>query len=393
MMRTSEKKKILVVSHVPTHPQNAGNKRRIFENVELLKEIGYEVDFLYYRSGLNDDIKLMRQYFGNQNFHVVVPTEMSYVQKIKKGIRDVLRATRLDRKIVLHYNIDERYDPVISKAAVKLYNKKKYGTLMVEYVMYSKVLENFDSSVVKIIDTHDKFSYRERLFMEKRESPSFFYTTPKGERKGLSRADIVVAIQDKEKYFFSKLLQGTRTKVCTLGQRIEAVQMPLTDKPVIGFIGSDNVLNQQALQWFIEEVFPQVKKRMPDVEFKIAGSICGCVSKSKLYERLGIVDQVETFYAGVRVVVNPVRSGTGLNIKSIEAIAYAKPMVTTKVGAKGLDSSKNIFFVSDDKDTFANMVCELLMHDDQCEFLMNNCRRFVKSYNQNVLNVMNQIFN
>ena len=62
--------KILFISPTATHPQNAGNRTRIFKMVELFKELGHDVSFVYSNQEKHFDIKGMQNY-GSDRLHIV----------------------------------------------------------------------------------------------------------------------------------------------------------------------------------------------------------------------------------------------------------------------------------------------------------------------------------
>ena len=68
---------------------------------------------------------------------------------------------------------------------------------------------------------------------------------------------------------------------------------------------------------------------MPHAELAIAGSICEALSGHKDVVLMGMLDDLSTAYESAAIVVNPMQFGTGLKIKSLEAMSYSKPLVTT----------------------------------------------------------------
>ena len=123
-----------------------------------------------------------------------------------------------------------------------------------------------------------------------------------------------------------------------------------------------------------------LKKKGVDYNFQIAGTICKHIPDSDDYEKLGIVDDVGETYRNARVVINPVRHGTGLNIKTIEALSYTKPLVSHSIGVRGLRSDLPIAKVTDDDEAFADAIIELLESDEKAKELCDNARSFMEEY-------------
>jgi hypothetical protein len=73
------------------------------------------------------------------------------------------------------------------------------------------------------------------------------------------------------------------------------------------------------------------------IEFVLAGTVCGkLVSGPAPFRALGYIDNCDDFYDVVDVVLNPMAFGTGLKIKSVEAIFEGKPLIATTTAMVGL---------------------------------------------------------
>lgn len=130
-----------------------------------------------------------------------------------------------------------------------------------------------------------------------------------------------------------------------------------------GMIGSDDVMNLDALLWFCDAILPRIRRRRKDFEFLIAGSIGAKVGglvtgrdQVTIWPRL---DQLITFYDFIEVAVAPLRYGTGTCVKVLEAVSFGCPIVSTAVGARGiLPEDLDGAIVADDPETFAARVVE-----------------------------------
>ena len=109
------------------------------------------------------------------------------------------------------------------------------------------------------------------------------------------------------------------------------------------YIGSmDWYPNEDAVDFFADEVLPQIQENVPDVRFSIVGGNPS-VRVQKLTERDGVVvtgrvPEIKPYFAEATVFVVPLRIGSGTRLKILEALAMGKAVVsTTSVGAEGLD--------------------------------------------------------
>lgn len=374
-------KRVLLISAIPFQPASAGNRVVINSLVQNLKNIGCVIDFLHYDTNSNQkcDYKRMKKLIYPGDYFLI--KHLHRRDGVVSQIRDVLSVSPLKKKVTIKYHIDDWYDEQISQKAKELHEKHHYDIVWVEYVMYSKVLTCFDDSVTKVIEAHDIFTDREKMFLKMGEVPSFFYTSRKEERKGLSRADYVVAIQNRDASFFKKLV-GDKSIIVTIRTIIKVNQPSLVHNKTVLFVGTDYAPNREGIRYFLEEVWSKVKVKLPEAELHIAGSVCQNLKKSNQYTLLGYVDSIDDVYAQSRLVINPVLSGTGLNIKTIEALAHAKPLVTTKSGARGLQYKKGFMEVANDSEEFANMIIRVLTNDLCALELSKNAAKFVQYYNR-----------
>jgi glycosyltransferase involved in cell wall biosynthesis len=98
---------------------------------------------------------------------------------------------------------------------------------------------------------------------------------------------------------------------------------------------------------------------------------------------LGVVDDLTPVYASARMAVNPVRFSTGLSIKSIEALGYAMPLVTTTAGAAGLAGKLGpAAIVADDDREFAGAVVRLLKDDAAVAGMSRAAHAFSLAWNR-----------
>ena len=129
------------------------------------------------------------------------------------------------------------------------------------------------------------------------------------------------------------------------------------------FVGSANPINIQGLEWFVELVLPQIRAAIPGCELAIAGPAGYARAWPDGVLVLGKVDSLAAAYAEATVVVNPVVFGTGLAVKTIEALSYGKAVVATPAGARGLGPEfSSAVSIAQNGNTFARRVIELLQN-------------------------------
>jgi hypothetical protein len=243
--------------------------------------------------------------------------------------------TAVEPRDIDEWNV-KRFDDIL----LKLHSRKHFDMVWVEYVFLSRILDRFDANVTKVIDTHDVFSERYDMFLTNRVAPEWFYTSSEMEKRGLSRAEYVVAIKEKDAVTFKQM---GLSNVRTIGHFFPIQEvLPGHPKEIdVLFIGSDNISNVKAWEYFSETMLTPLMSHIPEISIGIAGRICSRIPDNPVYKKMGLISDLSTLYPSVRIAVNPITFGTGLKIKTIEPLAFGCPVVTTPVGIEGMEEAVN----------------------------------------------------
>jgi glycosyltransferase involved in cell wall biosynthesis len=152
----------------------------------------------------------------------------------------------------------------------------------------------------------------------------------------------------------------------------------------VGFIGSlDFRPNQEAVAWIVDELWPRVTERAPEARLSIAGSGApGWLrhrAQGQNIEFLGEVIDAQAFLQRTSVVIAPLFAGGGMRIKVLEAMALAKPIVATMLGAGGIDvENGRDIVIADDVTSFADGVVRLLREPDTAARIGDAARNTVR---------------
>lgn len=143
------------------------------------------------------------------------------------------------------------------------------------------------------------------------------------------------------------------------------------DAPNILFVGSFvHTPNVDGILWFAREVLPRVLSVHPSARLTIVGAdppqpVRELAQGTDRILVTGWVTDVSPYYASARVVIAPLRFGSGIKLKVLEAMSFGRPVVTTSVGAEGMDvmPGENIF-VQDTPEGFAEAICVVLAYPE-----------------------------
>jgi sugar transferase (PEP-CTERM/EpsH1 system associated) len=143
------------------------------------------------------------------------------------------------------------------------------------------------------------------------------------------------------------------------------------DENLIIFTGNMGYFpNEMAVLYFVESIFPLVQRKIQSVKFWVIGGdvserVKRLEKKNKSIRVLGFVDSMPDYINRAAVSVCPMKSGSGMQFKIIEALACGVPVITTSVGKGDINlNEEDGLFVADEPEKFADKVLEILMNED-----------------------------
>jgi glycosyltransferase involved in cell wall biosynthesis len=156
------------------------------------------------------------------------------------------------------------------------------------------------------------------------------------------RFDGVTVTSQRDAAILSALEPKTNVVVVPNGVDIELFQPNSTppEPASLLFFGAMNYYpNQDGLSYFLERIFPLILAKRPNTKLRVVGPAPESVKRlqNANIEVTGFVDAVEPYIDAATAVIVPLRLGGGTRLKIVEAMAKAKPIISTRVGAEGID--------------------------------------------------------
>lgn len=190
------------------------------------------------------------------------------------------------------------------------------------------------------------------------------------ESRTLRRFHHIIAVSENDRQQMLKMNPACSISVIPTGvdTRAFVVAPPAsTDPPRIVFIGSmDWEPNIDAVGYFLQEIFPRIRAEFPSAMFQIVGRnpperVQRLASASVIVT--GTVPSINEYLRDASVVIVPLRIGGGTRLKIFEAMATGKAVVSTSIGAEGLDvQNGRDLLLADDAASFTAAV-SLLIRD------------------------------
>lgn len=160
-------------------------------------------------------------------------------------------------------------------------------------------------------------------------------------------------------------------------------------KPTILMVGWFRYFpNINGLSHFIKNIFPIIKKAIPNVELDVVGNMDDenlhqlCLD-TKGVNLKGFVEDLKEQYQKCHCVVVPLYQGTGTSVKLVEAMSLARTVVSTPIGIRGLNPAfvpNQDFYLAENDDEFANHVIYLLTHPIENIKMANSALAKVEKY-------------
>ena len=161
-------------------------------------------------------------------------------------------------------------------------------------------------------------------------------------------------------------------------------------QPAISFIGSlDWVPNQEGLIWFLEEVWLDLKKQLPDLELHIAGRN----TPEWIFQKAGNgvivhgeVPDSKVFLRKYPLTIVPLFSGSGMRVKILEGLALSRVVVTTTLGLEGIAAQDGQeVLIADNQQAFIEKITSVFSDKSLQLSLMQKARLFIEKNYDNKL--------
>jgi glycosyltransferase involved in cell wall biosynthesis len=192
------------------------------------------------------------------------------------------------------------------------------------------------------------------------------------EREMVRRFDHVIAVSENDRTLMSAWTEAARLSVVPTGvdlARFKPEEKAQPAAPLVVFVGAmDWEPNVEGVEYLCREVWPAVQAKVPGAQLRIVGRNPGPRTQRLVCSSVQVTGSVPSVVEHLReaaVVVVPLRIGGGTRLKIYEAMAAGKAVVSTTIGAEGLDVKHGTdIWLADDADAFSSAVVKLLQDQE-----------------------------
>jgi glycosyltransferase involved in cell wall biosynthesis len=247
-----------------------------------------------------------------------------------------------------------------------------------ESMMASKYIRSISPKVYQVLDAHnvDHVLYALENVHKKLAGYKALYKRTRWYESHFKQfVDAVLTCSEKDLKVLKQLNNGISGFVVPNGtdtnlKKPDFTQGKYLNKNIL-FCGDLNtVANSDGLRWFFDAIWPEVKSQIAEVTLTVVGGgenksdFDDIKSDSQIYFK-GRVDNLEWEYNNASVAVAPLRVGSGTRLKILEAMSFGNPVVSTVLGAEGLDiTAGEHILIADEPIAFAKSIIQLVTSNE-----------------------------
>ncbi len=367
---TDRRPRVLIVSPYSAYPPNHGGATRSFN---LFRNLSRNCDLyllIFSRQG-EDEIQRsgLEPYCKRVDFHRWEPTfDQDLWGKIPPGVR-LFTSDRVSTKIrdlVLGHSID---------------------LVQLEHTELGQYRECIPPGVPVIVSEIDiafrTHSRRRALRFHERYRESRTFGSSRADLRRLfhwevtmcRRVDQVHTMSSEDALFLARFMNDGLTRMRVIANGVDTAHFegltPFEQRHGVVFVGNFGHLpNVDALTYFITDIWPLIRLQEPACSLSIVGAnVSERVTRFEAVPGVSIVGEVPDVrpeYHRHRVMVAPIRAGSGTRLKILEAFAAGIPVVSTTLGAEGIDAEHGThLLLADEPIEFADATCRLLNDDTE----------------------------
>ena len=224
--------------------------------------------------------------------------------------------------------------------------------------------------IFNTVDLHYLREEREALLRDDRRALNIAWKTREREYAVARQSDATTVVSEQEAILLGEAIPGTCVEVISLVQASPGRKRPFAHRSGIGFIGGfRHQPNVDAVRFFLDEIWPDLRTRLPEVVFYIIGPHLPESLRDSSDPRVigvGHVPDLGTRLEELRVTVAPLRFGAGAKGKIVTSLGHGVPCVATSIAVEGM-ALGDVVVAADTTQQFCDAVVAL--HEDERQWL------------------------
>lgn len=367
-----QKKRILFF--MPDNPmrKNAGNKTRALQLLKYFSSRHNKIDVDFVSEEVwgmweKKDKTLFKEIFPDINLLVLKrkPNNKKTINYVCFKILDYILKYKW---LLFKPQIPNRNTYLLQKQFNRLLDKNRYDVIIISYVEWATLIsKNIRTKNAKlIVDTHDFITAQQKTSKNFNIGRAF-----KREIELISLFDESWLLSSDEQFIFSQFAEKTTHNFVPLMFNKNEIfhKNTLSRKYDIIYLASRNPHNIKSAKWFFEAVYPKLD---PNLKICVIGEIGSFIDDYSNVEKVKFVENLSKYYQQAKIAICPMLSGTGIKVKTVEALSFGLPVVCTYRGLDGLPSKQNNGCILADEPEAFRLAIEELLNDKQFYTLTSN---------------------
>ena len=296
------------------------------------------------------------------------------------------------------YHVERFISDNFKNKLVEILKNNKYDIVQLEMIYMAPYIETIreHSDATIVLRAHnvehliwDRIAKKTKFPLKRWYLNHLVRTLRKYEMDVINKVDGIAAITYRDAAFFRG---ETAVPVIDIPFGVNPDEFnpayEVKDNPTLYHIGSMNWMpNEEGIHWFLDNIWDKVAKRNPDLQLNLAGRNMPkwlLKLKKRNVNIVGEVPDAKEFVKNNDIAVVPLLSGSGIRIKIIESMAMGKTVVTTMVGAEGIQYSEyeNII-IADSPSKMVEVICKIVKEPKEAQRIGCNARRLVEDIYDN----------
>lgn len=394
-------KTILFIMPRLPFPPVSGRKTSLYHYCRIIKQLGYKLVVAAFMED-KDNPDLKPDFIDD----LIILSPSSKIEKVRNIIVNSLVRSKYPFQVSLYLS------KIAKKQVNNIVKKEKPFAVIADMVRSTEYIRNLD--LYRIADLDDRLSlrYKRQLALDfENMNPygAFIENIPnlvkkillyKPIRKAILNREInlleryeinigqlcdkTIFVAEDEAVVFNNEIGADKAVSIPIGVDVEFFKPDndLIKKNYVVFLGAMNVAhNENAVFYFLKEIFPMVLKEVPDVVFVCIGGGVSDKLRSFSSDHVFFTDRVNDVRDYLRiskVFVCPLRFGSGIKTKNLEAMSMGLTVVTTSIGAENINAvDGKDWYIEDDEILFAKRVITALNENKTNKNISKNARSFV----------------
>ena len=296
------------------------------------------------------------------------------------------------------YHVQRFISDNFKNKLIEILKKDKYDIVQLEMVYMAPYIETIreNSDAMIVLRAHNvEHLIWDRIAKKTKFPPKKWYinhlvrTLKKYELDVINKVDGIAAITYRDAAYFRG---ETAVPVIDIPYGVNPddfkPKFEVKDKPTLYHIGSMNWMpNEEGISWFLNNIWDKLSKREPDLILNLAGRHMPkwlTKLKKKNINVLGEVPDAKEFIRSNDIAIVPLLSGSGIRIKIIESMAMGRTVITTMIGAEGIQYSEyeNII-IADSPAKMVEVICKIIKEPKEAQRIGRNARKLVEEVYDN----------